>query len=210
MPRKKLIRTNQFPYHICTRSNNKEWFKIPQLEVWQYALDALSYANTKCEVSFHSLVLMNNHYHLLISTPNSDIDTFMYYFNKGFADRLRVRSQTINRIFGGPYLWSLIMDSSYLFNVARYIFQNPVRAGIETRAENYSFSSLKYEFENFNFPVPIKQLFENSNCSAEMLAWYNTLPSHLEDSFIRKGLRKASFAPSKSSNTGKIFELSKA
>lgn len=208
MPRKKLIRTHEFPYHICSRSNNKEWFKIPQNQVWDYCLKALNYSYQKCSVDLHAIVLMANHYHLLVSTPDSNIDTFMFFFNKAFSDSLRVHSKRENRVFGGPYNWSLIDEFNYLYNVTRYIFQNPIRAGLVEKVEEYPYSSIFYEKNRIWFPLPIIQLFDKANTSNHMLSWYNSVPPRLEDSYIRKGLRKSSFQPAKNPNTGKKFELS--
>jgi putative transposase len=47
MPRKKLIYTDQFPYHVTARSNNKEWFYLPISEVWNIFTSKLCEASLK-------------------------------------------------------------------------------------------------------------------------------------------------------------------
>lgn len=203
MPRKQLIRTKYYPYHVCTRSNNKEWFRIPLDQVWQFCLESLVHSLSRCPVKIHALILMQNHYHLLLTTPNADIDTFMYFFNKALADRLRVQSKRINRVFGGPYNWCLVDHQNYLYNVVRYIFQNPVRAGICKKVQEYPYSTLIEK----NLPIKIDDLLEVQISNPEMLKWLNQLPPASENEVIKKGLRRKSFAPAKDPNTGKTFKL---
>ena len=208
MPRKKLLRTSDFPYHITTRSNNREWFQLPLCSVWSYCLKSLTYAHDKIPINFHAFVLMGNHYHLLMSTPNANIDQFMYFFNKHLADQLRVHSKRINRVFGGPYSWCLVDHETYLYNVVRYVFQNPLRKGIVTLVQDYPFSTLRYEVNNLKFPLNITQLFETPHRSNTMLEWFNHTQEKSQDRVIQKALRRSSFLPAKDSNTGKVFELS--
>ena len=145
MPRRNLIRTSTIPYHVTSRSNNREWFDLPGDEVWQIAWEVFRYAYSRFPVDLHSFVLMSNHYHMLLTTPNADIDLFMQAFNKRFSDLLRERTRYINRMFGGPYHWSLVEDQYYLANVYRYIYQNPKRAGIVEKCEDYPYSTLSYK-----------------------------------------------------------------
>ena len=128
MPRKKLIRNSEHPYHITSRSNNKEWFFIPLEDVWRYSRETLLLGQKKFGVKVEAFVLMTNHYHMLISTPAANIDQFMQYFNKNLGKKISRHGGRINRIFGAPYKWSIIMSQSYYLNVLRYIYQNPMRA----------------------------------------------------------------------------------
>jgi putative transposase len=85
MPRKKTIKNNIYPYHITTRSNQSQWFNVPLERVWSLALESLSFADKKHTVEIHAFVFMSNHYHLVVLTPFSNIDLFMYEFNKNFS-----------------------------------------------------------------------------------------------------------------------------
>ena len=74
MGRKNLIRQNEFPYHVTIRTCNKNWFLIPMYQMWDICYDCLKLSLEKIPVNIHSFVLMNNHYHLLLTTPDSNID----------------------------------------------------------------------------------------------------------------------------------------
>jgi len=173
MPRKKLIRSDQFPYHVTSRSNNKEWFYIPIECVWSYCNTLLNEGKIKFNVQIDAFVLMRNHYHLCIRTPESNIDLFMRYFNKNLAQNIARHAKRINRIFGGPYKWSLITKEAYYLNVIRYIYQNPLRANIVDFCEQYPYSDLK------------EQKF-----SPEMFNWINKTISKREVSLTSKNLKK--------------------
>jgi len=155
MPRRKLIKTSEFPYHITMRSNNREWFDLPLEKVWTFCLEAVNYANKKHAVRIQAFVLMNNHYHALIWTPFENIDLFMYEFNKKLSLSLRVELKRINRIFGGRYKWSLVTDSEYYSHVLRYIYQNPLKANTVANCENYKFSTLRYFVLNKGLPFKL-------------------------------------------------------
>ena len=48
----------------------------------------------------------------------------------------------VNHVFGNRYIPTIIADERHLINVIRYIYQNPVRAGIVDNINNYPYSCL--------------------------------------------------------------------
>jgi len=191
MPRRKIIRTSELPYHIVSRSNNKDWFRLSMKDSWSLANNALALANSKHPVLIHAFVLMNNHYHLLISTPDENIDKFMQVFNKEFSDTMKRKTNHINRKFGGRYNWSLINNETYLYNVIRYIFQNPIRAHIAEQICDYKYSTLYHEFNRINLPYELCCITEETNL--ELLEWFNCFVSNDDNDMIRRGLKHSYF-----------------
>jgi putative transposase len=114
---------------VTARSNNKEWFTLPMPEMWTLTQESLREAITVHRVEVISFVLMGNHYHMLLLTPEGNLDDFMYELNKRLALKIKRRTGQINRIFGGRYKWCLIQSQHYLINCYKYVYQNPVRAG---------------------------------------------------------------------------------
>ena len=155
MPRKILIRTNQFPYHITLRSNNKDWFELPLSIMWKLCKQSIAKAQASYPTNIEAFVLMANHYHLLIWTPNSDIDKFMYVLNSSISKEIRIRTKRINRIFGDRYKWTLVDHERYYLQVLRYIYQNPVKAQVTSTCHDYPFSTLRYIYLNEDFEAPI-------------------------------------------------------
>lgn len=207
MPRRLLIRQNQFPYHVVSRSNNKNWFNLPMQEVWEIAIFAFTYAIDRFPVDVHAFVLMQNHYHLLLSTPDSNIDSFMQAFNKTFSELLKKKTLNINRMFGGPYKWSIIENQVYLYNTVRYIFQNPLRAKIADQVECYPYSTLFYEVKKINLRFKTKPFLDASN--KNLISWYNNAFGPEETDCIRRGLRqkKVEFKKDRNSKVLPTFSL---
>jgi putative transposase len=178
MARKKIIRTSDFPYHITTRCNNREWFDLPIKDVWQMSLDALLYANSNKKVEIEAFVLMSNHYHLVLHTPDENIDEFMRFFNWRLSKSIREKSQRINHIFGSRYKWSIVDSDRYYFFLIRYVFQNPLRINLVSNCEDYPFSTLHYQTNSRRLPFELR----NNWSSPENLNFIN----EIEDTAISK------------------------
>lgn len=196
MPRPKLIRQNQFPYHVYIRSNNKEWFRLPLYEVWELCYQSMLYALAKCPVVIHSFVLMSNHYHLLVTTPNSDLDKFMEYFNKKLSSEIKKNAQAINHKFANRYKWTMIDNKDYLFNIYRYIYQNPVRKKLCDLCIDYPYSSLRFS------PLQINKLGIQTHVDYfKHRVWMEEQKGSEFNQTIRLGLRNKYFNVSNKTRT---------
>lgn len=189
MSRRNLIRTPLYPYHVTTRTINKDWFDIPLSEVWNISLYCLQKAEEKHPVEIISFVLMANHYHLFLKTPNSDLDLFMYEFNKNLAKILLQRSKRISRVFGGRYKWCLIRSQTYFYNCYRYIYQNPLRAGVVSECENYPYSTLFYLVHQKKLPFVIYDPFGFKD--QFFLKNINLTLTEVEKESVKKGLNRS-------------------
>ncbi|MBL7664792.1 MAG: transposase [Bacteriovoracaceae bacterium] len=189
MSRKILIRSDEFPYHVTCRSNNREWFEIPTQKMWELSLKCLAHANQKHPITLISFVLMSNHYHMLLRTPEANIDRFMYEFNKNLSLVVRNYAYRENRVFGGRYKWCLIRSHKYLFNCYKYVYQNPKRAKIVKHCEDYPYSTLYYIRHDKTFPLIIHDLFGFKDEYG--LLKLNHLQPEIELTSIRKALKKS-------------------
>ncbi|MBF0363813.1 MAG: transposase [Oligoflexia bacterium] len=148
MSRSPLIRTNDFPYHIRVRSNNREWFYLPIENVWEIFISHLEETSIKHNLDIYCFTLMNNHYHVLLKTPDLNIDKALHNLNYKMSLAIGKQSNRINRIFGTRYKWSIIQSESYLLRVYQYIYQNPIRANICNKVESYPYNSLNSNIES--------------------------------------------------------------
>ena len=191
MGRKQLIRASLLPYHVTARTNNKEWFEIPLYQVWNFSQEALKEAEAIWPVELISFVLMNNHYHMLVITPEANLDSFMYEFNKRLALKIQRETGRINKIFGSRYKWCLIQSSQYFFNCYRYVYQNPIRAGLVQRCEDYPYSTLKTLLSKKKFSVPIHDKFGFKDEFG--LMWLNTAIPADEIDLLKTKLARSTF-----------------
>jgi len=205
MPRRPLIRTHEFPYHVTARSNNREWFSLPLATCWEIFENQLAKITKEYQAKILSFVLMSNHFHLLLWTPQANIDAMMNYFLREVSRTMGKKTGRINHIFGGRYKWCLIERNSYLAHAYRYVYRNPVAAGLVGRVERYSYSTVQELLGKRTSPYRIYDGENEINsyipeCIEERVRWLNTSFQPKEEDLIRRALRRAKFQFSKRRN----------
>ena len=85
--------------------------------------------------------MMDNHYHLLIQTPQGNLSRIMRHLGGVFTQRFNRKHQRDGPLFRGRFKAILVDADEYLLAVARYIHRNPVEAGLVKRPETYPWSS---------------------------------------------------------------------
>jgi putative transposase len=86
-------------------------------------------------------VLMGNHYHLEVQTPDPNLSRGMHWLNGRYAQRFNRRHDRCGHLFQGRFKGILVERESYMLTLARYIVLNPVRAGISPHPSQYRWSS---------------------------------------------------------------------
>ena len=189
MPRPLLIRSDLHPYHITSRCNNKEFFPLPLEEVWAIMLKLLKRATKEQQLAIHAFVLMGNHFHLLCHTPLANIDECMHAFLRSVSVEINHRTSQQNHLWGGRYRWSLIDSQRHYYQVYRYIYQNPMRAELVSKVQDYPFSSLRKDL-----PFPLHSSIPMSFAGEEgELIWLNEKYENEDLTLIKSGLRKSQF-----------------
>lgn len=207
MPKSKIIRSSEFPYHVSARSNNKEWFGLSPEKLWSIFSEYLYLVHKLYDTEIHCFVMMSNHFHLIVRTPQANIDTVMQYFMRETSRVIAYETGRINHVYGGAYKSSLITDYSYYFNAYKYVLRNPVKAKICKRAEEYRFSTLHGQLGMSHLLIPVVGNDEFETNTEEFLAWVNTAPVEEETEAIRKALRRREFKIPTSQKTKKKVDL---
>lgn len=202
MPRKQLIKCPTFPYHITNRSNNRDFFYIDLISLWGIFISCFKELKKQYSCNIHGFVLMSNHYHLLISTPKSNIGEAMKYLHREVARHTNQETKRINHVFGGRYKWSIIYSDHYYWNAIKYIFRNPVHAGICNMVEDYPFSSLNKK-NDYNWIM--NDFFNNPNKTINPnLEWLNDPFTIDQEQGIKLALRRRVFELPKNSKRKSI------
>lgn len=193
MPRKKLIYTDLFPYHVTARSNNKEHFYIETKKLWQIFCSTFHEVDELYSFKVHAFVLMSNHYHLVCSTHHQyNLGVVMQYFQSKVSQRINKSTSRINHVFGGRYKGSLIKDPWYYKNVIKYVYRNPVKAGLTSSVEEYVFSTVKSkDIALSSVTTELDQFVPYS----KFLPWLNNSEFEIPDEAISRGLLKTEFKP---------------
>jgi REP element-mobilizing transposase RayT len=98
----------------------------------------------------HAYVLMSNHYHLLLETPEANLVAGMKWFQGTYTQRFNAAHRTRGHLFQGRYkaipVQSCDGDLEYFRSVSSYIHLNPFRAkicgvGFDRDLESFVWSS---------------------------------------------------------------------
>ena len=105
----------------------------------------------------HAWVIMGNHYHLFIETPEANLVEGMKWLQNTYTRRFNVRHRAWGRVFGDRYKCVVVEGElpEYYGSLVDYIHLNPARAAIVSgrRGESlldYRWSSLA---EGYALPV---------------------------------------------------------
>ena len=130
-------------YHVVSHGNGRLWLFRNDANRKQF-LKLLGTCVFKYKVVVHGFVLMTSHVHMLIETPLPNLSHFMrkilsdyaLYYNKCYRRR--------GSVFKSRYGSFLIQKDNYYQMVVKYLYNNPVKAGIVKSPDKYQWSSLYY------------------------------------------------------------------
>lgn len=150
------------------------------------------------DVNVLAFVLMSNHFHLLIQTPGANLDAVMHYLLTKVSQSTASLLGRTDHILGKRYKWTIITNEIYISNVYRYILQNPIRAKICDRVEEYPFSTVHSMMSEGH---PAAEIVNASHAYLsplppkveDRLGWLNTHLSSEEVKSIKRGLRRTKF-----------------
>ncbi len=118
-------------YHVMARGNRREKIYADD-DDRRFFLATLAEACGMTGWRVHAWVLMGNHYHLFIETPEANLVEGMKWLQNAYTRRFNVRHRKWGRLFGDRYKAVVVEGaaSDYYRTLLDYIHLNPVRAGI--------------------------------------------------------------------------------
>jgi REP element-mobilizing transposase RayT len=124
----------QFPgayYHVMARGNRREAIFLDD-EDRRFFLHALGQACQMTGWRIHAWILMNNHYHLFVETPEPNLVSGMQWLQNACTRRHNVRHGRWGRLFGDRYKAVLVEGTAagYYQTLMDYIHLNAVRARV--------------------------------------------------------------------------------
>lgn len=143
MPRPLRIEYENACYHVMNRGRARQ--KIFHGENYFEAfLAGLSEAHQRFGIQIQSYCLMDNHYHLLVKTPEANLGRAMRHINGVYTQRHNRLKKTDGSLFRGRYKAICVEEDSYQLQLSRYIHQNPLQAKMVKNIEDYPWSSYPY------------------------------------------------------------------
>ncbi len=127
-------------YHVTSRGNEKKPLFLGD-EDREVFVEFLGNTAQRFGWSVTAWVLMTNHFHLIIQTPEPNLSAGMHWLNGGYASWFNRRHKRWGHLFGQRFDAKLIQKETYFRNALCYTVLNPVRAKMVERPEDYRWSS---------------------------------------------------------------------
>lgn len=130
-------------YHITSRGNSRQDIFLDDKDRENFLSlvgKEIQQQRWKC----YSYCLMNNHYHLVIETPEGNLISGMRRLNSVYTQIFNRRHGRVGHLLQGRYKSIIVDREGYLLELCRYVVLNPVRAGIVDKPEKWRWSSYSY------------------------------------------------------------------
>jgi REP element-mobilizing transposase RayT len=180
----------EYPVHVSARTNNRDWFSLPLEEVWAIMEDYLFFLHRAFGIQIHSFVLMSNHFHLIVTCPDANLSQAMCYFLRETSKQIARQSNRTNHLYGNRYFRSQIRSHHYYLHAYKYIYRNPIRAGLCKRVEEYPFSTLAGLLGLRKIVVPVCEDATLFSSVEKTLCWLNEEPDPNRTEAIRLALKR--------------------
>lgn len=126
-------------YHVMARGNRRERIFRDERDR-RFFCETLAEACGQTGWKVHAWVLMGNHYHLMLETPEGNLVAGMKWLQNTYTRRFNSRHRLWGRLFGDRYKAVLCEGGSgyYYCSLMDYIHLNPVRVGLVRMADGQS------------------------------------------------------------------------
>ena len=128
-------------YHIVVRGINHQHIFEDESD-YAYFLKVLSKLKIELVFEIHAYCLMSNHVHLLLKEKClGDISVIMKRLLTKYVMYFNRKYQRSGALIASRYKSIAVEVDEYFIPLQRYIHQNPLRAGLVTKIEDYPYSS---------------------------------------------------------------------
>ena len=127
-------------YHITARGNAKQEIFLDDDDRTKF-LSLLGQEVLQLRWKCYSYCLMDNHYHLVIETPEGNLVSGAKRLNGVYSQWFNRRHGRVGHLFQGRYKSIIVDKEEYLLELCRYVVLNPVRAGIVSQPGHWKWSS---------------------------------------------------------------------
>lgn len=140
VPRMARKRSASGIYHVILRGINRQEIFYDETD-YRYFIDVLRELKSGEAYVLHAYSLMGNHVHLLMQEKTQDLISVMKRLGIRYAFWYNKRYKRVGHVFQDRYRSEPVEDDAYFLTVARYIHQNPLKAGLAESMEQYLWSS---------------------------------------------------------------------
>lgn len=142
MPRSARKKSNSGVYHIMLRGINRQQI-FEDEEDNQFFLKTVRYYKSECDYKILAYCLMGNHVHLLLKEGEVPLELVFRHIGARFVYWYNKKYYRVGHLFQDRYKSEAVDNIIYLNRTIQYIHQNPVKAGLVIKPEDYPYSSFK-------------------------------------------------------------------
>lgn len=135
----------------------------------------------------HAYCLMENHYHLVIETPQANLSRGMRHLNGVYTQKYNWHHSRMGHVFQGRFKAIVVDRDSYLLELSRYVALNPVRANIVKHPGEWKWSSYLATAGKDRLPV-----FLTTDFILALFAKRRSRAQELYASFVMEGVTRES------------------
>ncbi|WP_458699913.1 transposase [Sulfurospirillum sp. 1307] len=181
MPRRYRI-TSPGYYHIINRGveRRKIFFDVEDFESF---LDILLFVSKRYKITVHSYCLMNNHYHLLLETTETNISQAIRYLNANYASYFNKKYKRNGHLWQSRFFSNYLFDEEHFWIVTKYIERNPIKANIIKKIEDYKYQSL---FQYIHKQKYFSLIEKSKILSMKIKDYYSYLNTDISEEYINK------------------------
>ena len=108
------------------RGDRREEIFRDDRDRWKF-LGYLAEGAERYRIKVYCYVLMENHFHLVVMTPEGKLSQWMHQLKTAYTVYFNRRHQVVGHLFQGRFKSTVIEAEKYLLEVSRYLHLNPVR-----------------------------------------------------------------------------------
>ncbi|MBI3298938.1 MAG: transposase [Elusimicrobia bacterium] len=127
-------------YHVMSRGNGGQVI-FANDEEFTSCLVILYLVCWACDAKLFAFCLLSNHFHLLIKVGKVPLEHVMRRLKTRLAKMFNKMRGRLGHVFQARYQAKLVTGDRYFLTLLRYIHQNPVKAGLVARPEDWPWSS---------------------------------------------------------------------
>jgi putative transposase len=193
MPRIARVVAPGYPHHVTQRGNNRATVFYDDEDHRKY-LHFLSRYAKKYSLDIWAYCLMDNHVHLLaVPQDHASLAKAVGLTNQVYTQYLNRKLGNSGRVWQNRFFSCVVDHQAYLWAVARYIEQNPLKAGLVKEVADYQWSSGK------------AHIMGTADDLLSETAWFDPSERQAYVNFAKEVDEVADKAIDKATNTGRPF-----
>lgn len=147
MPRGARIAFENSFLHVFNRGINKQQIFLSD-EDYGFFLKKIFYLKEKYDHSIYALCVMPNHFHISLKVRKSPISKIMSSLTTSYSMYFNRVHKHYGPVFQNRFKSILVENNNYFLTLSRYIYVNPVKAGLVNDPQKYPYSTFSEAIGN--------------------------------------------------------------